>query len=209
MEQIGITAVFIVGGVRLYCEGLRVLLAAERSLGILGAGLPDEASLISIGQLRPRVVLIDSSVARGASFVRRARDAAPGCAVVALGITNDEAEVLGCAEAGVSGYVAATASASELADSVRTVVAGSFPCPASTASVLMRRLGEPADRSAQLTRRENDILGLIDRGCSNKEIAVELDIEVATVKNHVHNILGKLGVSRRGVAAAKRRSGLA
>ena len=110
------------------------------SLEVLGAGPPDESSLRNIADLRPRVVLVESSIARGAVFVLRTLAAAPGCVVVALGVKNDESEVLGCAEAGVAGYVAASASATELAESLRTLLGGSFPCPAATASVLLRHL---------------------------------------------------------------------
>jgi DNA-binding NarL/FixJ family response regulator len=205
-----VVPIFLVGEVRFYREGLTRLLAEERSLQVVGSGPPDESSLRSIAHLRPRVVLIDSAIARHVVFVVRTVDASPGCAVIALGVRDDEKEVMGCAEAGVAGYVAATASASEVAQSLRTLLCGSFPCPSATASVLLRNvtaasLRPPREPDSNLTRRESDVLSLVDRGLSNKEIAAALSIELATVKNHVHNILGKLGVSRRGVAAARMR----
>lgn len=204
--------VFIIGDVWLYGEGLTRVLSNEGSLDVLGAGPPDESSLHRIAGLRPRVVLIDSGSARGAGFVRRALTASPGCRVVALGVKNDESEVLGCAEAGVEGYIGANASAFELAESLRTLQCGAFPCPATTASILLRHLDRPSSSDhlperadSQLTKRENDIITLVDRGFTNKEIAAALSIAVPTVKNHVHHILEKLGVERRGAAAAKLR----
>jgi DNA-binding NarL/FixJ family response regulator len=67
--------------------------------------------------------------------------------------------------------------------------------------------GNPADPDPQrLTRRESEVVALIDRGLSNKQIAAELNLSLATVKNHVHSILDKLNVARRGEAAAAVRS---
>jgi len=204
--------VFLVGEVRFYREGLTRLLSEEPSMEVVGSGPPDECCLQTIAHVRPRVVLIDSAIARHVVFVSQTVDASPGCAVVALGVRNDEREVVGCAEAGVAGYVAASASASELAENLRALLCGSFPCPAATASVLLRNVGATFRRMQRdgsdwhLTQREKDVLVLVDRGFSNKEIAAALSIELPTVKNHVHNILGKLGVSRRGVAAARLRT---
>ncbi|MET9272066.1 LuxR C-terminal-related transcriptional regulator [Kribbella sp. NPDC003557] len=79
-------------------------------------------------------------------------------------------------------------------------------------AALLRRIGSAAGQAAeqsgstQLTTRERQILDLIDDGLSNKEIAGRLCIEISTVKNHVHNILAKLGARRRTEAAAKART---
>ena len=205
--------VFIVVGVRLYGEGLVRILAEEASLDVLGAGPADESSLLRIAKAKPWVVQADSISACNPPYVRRILGASPGSQVVAFGVTDDEREVIGCAEAGVAGYIAASVLGSELAESLRTLQAGGFPCPAAIASILLGRAGgrssSPERRQekpdARLTPRESAVLALVDRGLTNKQIAASLSIELPTVKNHVHNILGKLGVARRGVAAARLR----
>jgi two-component system nitrate/nitrite response regulator NarL len=201
---------FIVSRIALHRRGLARMLADQPSLNVLGDGAPDDLSLRRIDELRPSVVLTDSASARTDGFVRGASAAAPGCRVVVLGV-SEETEVIGCAEAGVSGYLSAETSARDLVDGLHTLQQGSFLCPAATAEILLRKLSappQPEARSADahLTARETDILRLVDRGLSNKEIARELCICLPTVKNHVHHILEKLGVARRSAAAARVRN---
>jgi len=132
----------------------------------------------------------------------------PGTRVVTLGITDDDPEVLPLAEAGVAGYVTTEASADEIVLVVESVARGEMPCSPRLAATLLQRVATLAQEQrtpsalATLTSREREIVGLIGDGLSNKEIASGLCIEVATVKNHVHNILEKLNVTRRADAAA-------
>jgi len=120
--------------------------------------------------------------------------------------------VIACAEAGVSGYVTREASLDELTGVVESVARGESPCSPRISALLLRRVAETAgrrtetDAARRLTRREAEIVGLIDEGLSNKQIAGRLSIELATVKNHVHSILEKLQVERRAEAAARVRS---
>jgi DNA-binding NarL/FixJ family response regulator len=117
-----------------------------------------------------------------------------------------------CAAAGVSGYVLHDEPHEELMKAVLAVARGEIWCPPRVAAVLMRRMGPHGSTpdmplgTARLTVREREILALIDGGLSNKEIARKLSIEVRTVKNHVHNLLEKLRVHRRGEAVALLRS---
>src|SRR5450432_1243581 len=133
--------VFIVVGVRLYGEGLVRILAEQSSLDVIGAGPADESSLLRIAKTKPWVVLADSGSACNPPYVRRILGASPDSRVVAFGVTDDEKEVIGCAQAGVAGYIAASVLGSELADSLRTLQAGGFPCPAAIASILLGRAG--------------------------------------------------------------------
>ena len=104
------------------------------------------------------------------------------------------------------------ASVAELVAAIESVARGESLCTPSVAAALMRRLASlarswaDADPIEPLTRREREILELIDEGLSNKQIAQRLRIELPTVKNHVHHILGKLGVHRRAEAAALARA---
>ncbi len=127
---------------------------------------------------------------------------------MALGVSDDPQSVLEFVEAGAVGYVTQSASLDDLVAAVEAAARGEGHCSARVAGSLFRRVAKlagerPPDTDlASLTERERQILGLVERGMSNKEIARQLRVKVPTVKNHVHNILGKLGVSRRGAAAA-------
>jgi DNA-binding NarL/FixJ family response regulator len=204
---------FIVGEVRLYIEGLANVLSSERSVAVLGTGPPDESTLRRIADLKPRAILVDCTAARDVAFLRRALAASLGSGILVVGIKDDEDAVLSCAEAGVAGYIGADASVPELVESLRKVNCGEFTCPATIARILLRHVGasasgshHPDGFSPRLTRRENDVVVLLDKGLTNKEIAEAMRVEISTVKNHVHHILEKLGVARRGAAVAKLRA---
>jgi DNA-binding NarL/FixJ family response regulator len=133
--------------------------------------------------------------------------------IVAFAVAEVDEVVLACAEAGVASYVPRDASIEDLVASVHRAARGEMLCSPRIAATLFRRVAalaaevQPAAAAAVLlTRREREIVELIDGGLSNKEIAQRLSIEVATVKNHVHNLLEKLHVHRRGQAAARVRA---
>jgi DNA-binding NarL/FixJ family response regulator len=140
---------------------------------------------------------------------------APAVKVIMLGVSESEDEVITCAEAGVAGYLPRTGSVADLLDVLRSVSLGETLCSPRVAATLLRRIATLADTAKQwhapsspndlkrLTMREREILTLIDQRLSNKEIALRLSIDVRTVKNHVHNILQKLQVHRRGEAARR------
>jgi two-component system nitrate/nitrite response regulator NarL len=177
--------IFVVADTRFHREGL-------------AQGLGGEAD----------VVVVDVDAAERLAAARTLAGALPGPRIVALGVPETAPDVIACAEAGIAGYVPREASIADLLDTVTRVRDGETPCPPHIAAGLFRRLAAlSADRHvepvAALTRREAEILALIDLGLSNKEIAGRLQIELPTVKNHVHHILEKLGVHRRGEAAAR------
>lgn len=128
---------------------------------------------------------------------------------VIFGVPHDQQLVLDYLEAGAAGYVPEDAGVAGLVERVRAVWEGScLLCP-EVAAEMMARIAllarAPAvdeGRRGALTAREEQVLGLIRRGWSNAEIADELVVEVGTVKNHVHSVLKKLGVSSRHEAAA-------
>ena len=118
---------------------------------------------------------------------------------------------LACAEAGVAAFVTRDTSLDGLTATLECVAQGGARCSPRATAALLRRLASladgrpPATRGAQLTPREREILTLIDQGRSNKQIARQLQIQLATVKNPVHSVLEKLQVERRGAAAAAMR----
>jgi DNA-binding NarL/FixJ family response regulator len=201
----------IVSEVRLYREGLAHVLAAQPGLEVVDDTAED--LLMRLRACRPHVVLADSAIVRATELT--ARSVELGARAVAFAVAEEnEKEVLACAEAGVAGFVAREATMDELVAVVQTASRGGLRCSPRVASLLVRRVASlAASRShppenLHLTRRELEIITLIDQGLSNKGIASRLDIETATVKNHVHHLLEKLQVHRRGEAAAAIRGSL-
>jgi len=156
----------------------------------------------------PRVAILDVGLDVGLICARRLRAALPEVSLIALAIDDTDESVVAWAEAGVAGFVTSDTSLEELMAVVACVADGGTQCSPSATAALLRRLAElashraPRPRILQLTPREREVVALIDRGLSNKQIASELHIELATVKNHVHSVLEKLQVDRRGAAAA-------
>jgi DNA-binding NarL/FixJ family response regulator len=132
--------------------------------------------------------------------------------VVVLGVPELDADVLACAEAGAAGYLLRGDSLPSLLELIRAVARGETICSPHAAALLLRRVATfAAERRSRnglglLTAREAEILELLEEGLANSEIAQCLSIQVRTVKNHVHAILGKLEVSRRGQAVARARA---
>jgi DNA-binding NarL/FixJ family response regulator len=130
---------------------------------------------------------------------------------VALSIVEEPDEVIAWAEAGISAYVSRDGSIDDVVGAITAAVSGELACTGRIAAALLRRVTvlsaeNDADLpAARLTRREREIVALIDEGLANKEIATRLQIQVPTVKNHVHNVLEKLGVRRRSEAARRLR----
>ncbi|MFL5493812.1 MAG: LuxR C-terminal-related transcriptional regulator [Gemmatimonadales bacterium] len=198
--------------IRLYREGLAELLSRGGSLDVIGTATRPEEALQQACELNPAVVVVDQSLPGSLLLTRTLGQVRPEIRVVALGVPDSEESVLVFAEAGIAGYVPREGSVEDLVHAVERATRGELQCSPQLAGTLIRRLAWRAAVSgafpttSPLTARESEIVRLIDQGLSNKEIAVRLGIEVATVKNHVHNLLEKLRVRRRAEAAAQVRS---
>jgi two-component system nitrate/nitrite response regulator NarL len=130
---------------------------------------------------------------------------------IVIGVPDSDEDILSCIEVeGAAGYVVLNASLDDLLQNIRAVMRGESLCSPRIAGLAFGRMSalarENEAKSNQchdtgLTRREGEIVRLIDEGLSNKEIASRLHIEVSTVKNHVHNILDKLHLHNRYSAA--------
>ena len=167
--------------------------------------------LDSVRRNRPQLALIELSHPATVMMLKTIDRVAPGITLIGLTPSETEQEIIACAEAGADGYVTRDASADEMIDTIVGALQGELRCSPRAAHCLFQHVGQLApllDPSPPcgLTKRESEILDLITERFSNKRIALTLGIEVATVKNHVHNILGKLGVSCRSEAAARRRA---
>lgn len=191
--------------VRMLGEGLRTCLEARggivvaivSSVTALGAACAAEAA---------HVALIDVTQGVDLEEVGTFAAAWPELAILALGLNEQRQEVIRFGRAGFTGYVGRDASIERLHDVIANAAAGRLACPAEISDGLMRALFrregpvEPQAGNYRLTPREEDVLRLIGGGLSNKEIARELELSVATVKHHVHNVLGKLQLPRRAQA---------
>jgi two-component system, NarL family, nitrate/nitrite response regulator NarL len=200
--------IIIVSDTRLYCEGLALSLARVDRIVVVGVADTVASALICIEEKAPHVALLDFAMRDALGLPRATTAARMGVKVVAFSVPDAEEEVCECAEAGVAGYVTRNGSKEDLIAAVENAVRGEVLCSPRVVASLFRRLAAHVQTTkqrppeARLTDREQDIIALIDRGLSNKEIARQLKIGVATVKNHVHDILEKLQVRRRAAAAA-------
>ena len=201
----------IVAAIPLYRDGLARSLSVDHGFDVVGTAEDARGAAELLERAAPDVLLIDIS-APGSLDLSRAISRAPRHPpIVALALPETEEHVIACAEAGVSAYVPPEASLEELASLVRRASCGEALCSPHIAGVLIRRVASlaaerPDGLASPLTAREQEIVALIDEGLSNKEIAARLFIEVATVKNHVHNVLEKLDVRSRGQAARRMRA---
>ena len=188
-------------------EGTAELLAREAGIEVVGQAGTAEEGLEGLGRTRPDVVLVDVSLP-GASGLELARVAAaryPEMRVLVVSAYDDYAYVTEALEMGVGGYLLKTASAKELVNAVRAVADGVLVLDGGVSRRLIRRSRGDAGASGSsgtLTPRESDVLALLARGLSNKDVARELGLGLRTVEGHVSNVLAKLGVASRTEAVA-------
>lgn len=206
------TKVLIIDDSKLYREYLAGVVAAN------GAAVPsvawDLSSLVTAFEgMTPRLILLNTATRDSAMLLRQALKMNPSARVIVLGLSeDDESEIVACAEAGVAGYHMRTDSLEDLRLLIRKVAAGESLCSPRVSAILLRRLSalasqrQPVAEELVLTARETQILGMLELGLSNRDIAGQLCIAVHTVKNHVHSLLTKLGVSTRAQAAALSRT---
>jgi two-component system nitrate/nitrite response regulator NarL len=194
--------VFLVADVRLHRDLLAAALAEEDGIEVAGSAHGDVACL-AVGMSNADVVLVDGGSLAGPATVRALVAASPTAKVIVTGLPEDESGVVDLVEAGIAGYATADQALGDVVAAVAAAADGELQCSPRVSAALAERLTALAaarrhrDGGASLTPREREIAALIGDGLSNKQIARRLSIELATVKNHVHNILRKLGVSRR------------
>jgi len=196
--------VYVVSDVRLYREGLTRCLAAQGDLSVIGSG-PAADAVERIARLSPDVMLLDRGSEHSLGLPSSAFAVSPALRIVAFAVAEVAADVLACAEAGICGYVPRDASVEDVVAAVLRAVSGELVCSPRIAAMLFERVAVlSVERSSMppalesLTPRELQIAALVARGLPNKAIARELRLEPTTIKNHVHNILQKLKLQRRG-----------
>ena len=207
--------VLLVDDQRLMRDGLRTLLELEPDMTVAGEAADGEEALARFRETRPDVVLMDVRMPGmdGVEATRRLRAMDPAAKVIILTTFDGDEYVFEGLRAGAVGYLLKALSGEELADAIRTVAAGgALIDPAVTRKVVSEfaRLAPPARSidaglAEPLSEREKEVLGLVARGLSNREIADTLFLAEGTVKNYVTTILQKIGVRDRTQAALRAR----
>jgi two-component system, NarL family, nitrate/nitrite response regulator NarL len=195
--------------VRLFGDGLGACLGSRAAMTV-DAVVSDFACLrerLAVAHID--IVLVDVTQAINPFEIRSIATEWPQVKLIALGLMEERQEVIRAGRSGFAGYVSRDASLDALCQSLRDLESGRVAMPPEIAGGLLQALfhAQPApdavDPDAPLTRREGEVLALLGQGLSNKEIGNELCLSVATVKHHVHHVLGKLKLPRRAQAMRK------
>jgi DNA-binding NarL/FixJ family response regulator len=199
--------VFILAENRLLREALTRILNKKSGQRVVGASAFTPDIVQQIRELAPDVLLSDSAAVALSELklVPEVRAAIPGLRVVMIGMDADRDTFLRGVRDGIVGYMLKDASAAEVASAVRSVADGEAVCPPSLCRDLFEQVAKQTPavagfvirRNLGLTRREQQLVHLISRGLTNKEIATELNLSEQTIKNHIHRMLRKLGASDR------------
>lgn len=190
--------------------GLRTVLELEEGLEVAGEAGSGEEALARLDLSPVDVVLLDVVMPGlgGVETCREIRDRHPAVKVLMLTSFADEEAVLSSLMAGASGYLLKNVGRADLVRAVQVVAEGKELLDPAVTEKVTRKLvelmtrGGPEGEEGPLSPRERDILRLVARGCTNRQIAEELDLAEKTARNYVSKILDKLGLARRSEAAA-------
>jgi DNA-binding NarL/FixJ family response regulator len=201
------TRVFIAAENRLLREALAKMLGKQEDLQVLGIDSIAPFREQLLGELHAEIFLLSSlgNLEGDLTLIREVRAAAPATRILVMGMRADTREFLHCVRAGVSGYLLRDASSEEIVRGIRAVESGEAACPGVLCSVLFRYLERESATmpcaSARLrwglTRREQQLIPLIAKGLTNKEIANHFSLSEQTVKNHLYRMKHKVGAEDR------------
>lgn len=187
-------------------QGLRSILEREQDMQVVAEASTADEAMAVVARAQPQIVLLDlklssSSDSEGLALCEQLVAQYPDIGVLVLTTFLDEKLVLQAVRAGARGYVVKDVDTSGLIRAIRDVSRGGSAFDARSAAAMVRGLNAPpVEESRQLTDREREVLRLLARGLSNRDIGEKLFISETTAKFHVGNILRKLGVSRRAEA---------
>src|SRR5690242_19200250 len=179
-------------------EGLRGFLALQDGIEVVGEAADGDEAVAAAERLAPDVILMDLVMPRvdGVEAMRRIRERLPRARVIVLTSFADDEKLLPSLRAGAAGYLLKNVQPQELVRAIRIAHEGGALLDPVVAARLLDTLaaGPPQPERVRLTGRERDVLTLLARGLSNKQIAFELSLAEKTVKSHVSRLLDKLGV---------------
>jgi DNA-binding NarL/FixJ family response regulator len=192
--------VFLVDDHAIVRTGIAGMLADAPGIEVVGQAANGIAALDGIRDMDPDVVLMDLRMPRldGPSTIARMRVAGDTRAVLVITTYDTDTDILRAIEAGANGYLLKDASRDELVQAIETVARGESWLAPSVATRLMGQVRRPAGES--LSEREIEVIRLVAKGLSNKEIATEIHVSQATVKTHLIHIFRKLDVNDRTAA---------
>ena len=181
-------------------DGLRGMLERQPDFEVVGDAGDGREAVRLTERLKPDIVLMDLRMPEmdGVTALGEIKEQNPQVQVLVLTTYDSDADILPAIEAGAAGYLLKDSSREELYDGIRTAARGETVLAPKVAARLVGRMRAPAEE--QLSSREVEVLQLVAVGESNSEIAKQLHISQATVKSHLVNIFGKLGVSDRTAA---------
>ena len=198
--------VLVASHIRLYREGLERVLRELPEFTLAGNAASAAEAIEQTQKLNVDVALLDMAMSDAFLVAKELAHSGGPSKIVALGMPDDETQVLSCAQIGIAGYVTRDGSVEDVVGAIKAAARGEVHCSPKVAGSLFRRIAAMStDRTLRsgygaLTARESQILKLIQEGMSNKMISRTLGIELPTVKNHVHSVLVKLGIHRRAEA---------
>ena len=210
--------VFLLTENRLLREALMRIFGEKSDLSLVGAAPFSPQLVKEVAATRPRVLLSDAGLNFFADLqiIPELRKQLPQLKVLLIGMESDPSVFLRAVRAGVLGYVLKDASSVDVATAVRSVAKNEAVCPPSLCRILFEHVAAPqmdatcllARHPFGLTRREQQLVEMMGRGLTNKEIATQLNLSDQTVKNHVHRVLQKVGAGDRLEAAEICRAGV-
>jgi DNA-binding NarL/FixJ family response regulator len=179
-------------------QGLIALLSLVDGIDVIAEAADGVEAISQIRKHKPDVTLIDLRMPKlsGVDVIQRIRTESPHSRFVVLSTYDGDEDIYRALKAGAKAYLLKGMTSDDLVSTIRAVHAGKSHIPPAIAERLTERMG-----AQELTPRESDVLEQIVKGKSNKEIAAELEVSEATVKTHINNLLGKLGVTDRTQAA--------
>lgn len=198
----------VVCGIRIYRDGIADQINRCDSMRVRNVFSDCGGISNRLASLDPDLVIADITLDGLIELVAQVKQIRPATRIIVLTYSGGEEKVYECVRLGVEGFVSNNDSLEDLKNCIHTVLGGDFRYPSGVARSLAKRMATGdadhvnEDPLAVLTSRQSNVLRLLAKGLSNKEIARNLGIEVATVKNHVHDILDKLHVASRFKAAA-------
>ncbi len=196
------TRIMIVDDHEVVRLGMRAAFEAERDLTVVGEASNGAEALAKMPVLDPQLILMDVRMEKmnGIEACREIKSRYPDVHILMITSYTDDDAVISSILAGASGYLLKHVSRADLLHSIRLVASGQSLIDTNTAKQAMERLTQIP--GSELTEREREVLTLVARGYTNKQIADTLFVSEKTARNHVSHILDKLGLSRRSEAAA-------